>query len=286
VYCPNCGGEFQTPAEGHCPHCGHDLGYAESPPPAPGPPLQEGPPGGGPGAPPPPPGEQPYCPFEDPALGFFDGLVETVKQVILRPAAFFRRMPDTSDIGRPFLFYLIFSVLGAFFQMAWKLVFLPFQDTAQQMEEIRQGLEQSGMGADHVDTLMNLMEVMTGAGGPIGGFIFAVVFNVILLFLVAGIVHLFLMLFGGANRGFGATFRVMAYTETLALCYIVPMCGVLIFLLWSLVLYIVGLAHAHRTDGWRAVLAVLALPILCVLCCCFGLIALVGIGSAAGAGGG
>jgi hypothetical protein len=112
-----------------------------------------------------------------------------------------------------------------------------------------------------------------------------VIINVIIAFIVAGIIHLFLMLFGGANRGFGATFRVVAYTESLALCYIVPMCGPLIFLLWGLVLYIIGLAYAHRTDGWRAVLAVLAAPILCVLCCCLGVFIIAGIGSAAGAGG-
>jgi hypothetical protein len=68
------------------------------------------------------------------------------------------------------------------------------------------------------------------------------------------IVHLLLILFGGAKRGFRTTLRVVAYAQAPAV-----FCGV-----WSLVLYIIGLRAAHRTDAWRSALAVLMPIFFCI----------------------
>jgi hypothetical protein len=62
------------------------------------------------------------------------------------------------------------------------------------------------------------------------------------------IVHLLLILFGGAKRGFRTTLRVVAYAQAPSVFF----CGV-----WSLVLYIIGLEAAHRTGAWRSALVVL-----------------------------
>mgnify|MGYP000169498498 CR=1 FL=1 len=92
-----------------------------------------------------------------------------------------------------------------------------------------------------------------------------------LLFLVGGgmhfalallyglILHLFLLLFGGAKQGLRITLRVVAYAQA----PIILLCGI-----WIFVLYTEGLAAAHRTGIWRSTLAVLVSFILFL--CCFG----------------
>ena len=48
---------------------------------------------------------------------------------------------------------------------------------------------------------------------------------------------------------------------------LVPFCGSLIAWVWSVALYIIGLAEAHEIGNGKAAAAVL-LPLLLVCCCC------------------
>jgi hypothetical protein len=91
------------------------------------------------------------------------------------------------------------------------------------------------------------------------------------------------MLFGGAPRGFEATLRVRCYAEAASLFRLVPFCGMPIFVIYSLVLTIVGLSEAHGIGRGRAAAAVL-LPLLFLCCCCVGAIVLAvgGLASALG----
>jgi hypothetical protein len=104
------------------------------------------------------------------------------------------------------------------------------------------------------------------AAWAIGMIIVAPIFIVIGVFIGAAILHLMLMIVGGANSGFEATVRVVCYAQTAQLAGIIPFCGGLISLVWAIILYVIGLARAHRTTQGKAVLAVL-LPV--VLCCAF-----------------
>ena len=94
------------------------------------------------------------------------------------------------------------------------------------------------------------------------------VFVIIGLFIASAILHVLLMIFGGANNGFEASFRVIAYTSgATTLFQLLPLCGWFIAFIWSIAVQIRGAQEIHETDNWRAVLAVL-LPL--VLCCgCF-----------------
>ncbi|MGQ9462584.1 MAG: YIP1 family protein [Candidatus Fervidibacter sp.] len=80
------------------------------------------------------------------------------------------------------------------------------------------------------------------------------------------IVHLFLLIFGGAKQGSTMTLRVLSYAYAPQIFVIVPFLGGCVATVWMTVLVIIGLASVHRTDTWRAALAVLT-PIL--LCTCF-----------------
>ena len=97
--------------------------------------------------------------------------------------------------------------------------------------------------------------------------------GLIVLFVWSGIVHLMLTLLGGANNGFGATLRVMCYAQTTQLAVVIPGIGGLIGIVWRLILEIVGLAQAHKTEGWKAALAIVLPLVFCCVCIAFGLVA-------------
>jgi len=86
------------------------------------------------------------------------------------------------------------------------------------------------------------------------------------IFIWSAIVHLFLMLVGGANTGFASTVRVVAYSSTVQIVQVIPLCGGTIAAVWALVLYIIGLAIAHRTTQGKSALAVLLPLALCCVC--------------------
>src|SRR5205814_4280277 len=107
--------------------------------------------------------------------------------------------------------------------------------------------------------------------------IFLPLFIVIGLFIGSGIVHLCLMIVGGAKQPFETTFRVLAFSHGSAgPLQIVPLCGGLISGVWALVCTCIGVARAHETDTGRAVLAVF-LPL--IVCCGCGLLLLVMFGA-------
>ncbi len=91
-------------------------------------------------------------------------------------------------------------------------------------------------------------------------------------FILAGLVHLSLMLVGGANKTFEATFRVISFSQgSTALLQLVPCCGGLVAFVWFLVASCIGVARTHEIDTGRATLAVL-LPI--IVCCGGGILLL------------
>jgi hypothetical protein len=90
------------------------------------------------------------------------------------------------------------------------------------------------------------------------------------VFIVSGILHLCLMLVGGAKQPFETTFRVVCFAGGSAdPLLVIPFCGGLIAGIWKIVLYCIGLARSHETDTGRAVLAV-ALPV--IVCCGGGIV--------------
>ena len=109
--------------------------------------------------------------------------------------------------------------------------------------------------------------------------VIAPLFVVIGVFIAAAILHLMLMIVGGASSGFEATVRVVCYTYTAQLAGIIPFCGGIIATIWTVVLYVMGFSIAHRTTQGKALIAVL-LPI--IICCVMGVVLLIIAGGIAG----
>jgi hypothetical protein len=268
--CPHCRHAVPDPPLGLCPNCGGDLQAAGLPPEG----AASG--AGGPGAPPP---LRSSTPVSEPAgtawdqrsrIGFFNALVETTKQVLTRPSAFYRSMPLTGGLGSPLLYGVVVGWVGlvaaAFYQAIFRSIV---------------GSSWAALGAERPE-LGALLGWVEGWAGFAAQLVFGGVFAVIGMFVATGILHLMLLLLGGAQRGLEATFRVVAFAEATSLLFLIPFCGQLVGGVWCLVLYVLGLAEAHRIGHGKAAAAVLLPIVLC--CCCFGLLAFVFAGAIAGLG--
>jgi hypothetical protein len=252
AYCPRCQQPLPDPPDRYCPHCGADT---QALPPA-GVPL---PPAGVPPdvlAPLPPDAGGPETgpPWERrDRIGFLSALVETVQQVLTAPTRFFQSMPVTGGIGGPLLFGVIVGYIGTAAGAIYNAVLggmlgSGFRFGNPELDRYTPYLFQSGAGL-----------IVSLIFGPVG--------VVISLFVASGIYHLMLLVVGGAQRGFEATFRVVAYSFSAVLIEIVPFCGSLIGRVYFLVLAIIGLAEAHRISRGKSSAAVL-LPLLLLCCCC------------------
>jgi hypothetical protein len=273
--CPHCRHAVPDPPVGLCPNCGGDLeaaglppegaasgaGAPGSSPPPPLPPASSGAPGGGPGT----------AWEQRDRIGFFNALVETTRQVLTQPSAFYRSMPVTGGLGSPLLYGVVVGwaglVAAAFYQAIFRSIV---------------GSSWAALAAERPE-LGALLGWVEGWGGFVAQLVFGGVFVVIGMLVVAGILHVMLLLLGGAPRGLEATFRVVAFAEATSLLFLVPFCGQLVGGIWCLVLYVVGLAEAHRIGHGKAAAAVLLPLVLC--CCCVGLLAFVFAGAISGLGG-
>jgi hypothetical protein len=131
-----------------------------------------------------------------------------------------------------------------------------------------------GLFAGQRDTFAALAGIGVGS---IALIVLVPVFILIGLFIGAAIIHLCLMIVGGANKPFEATFRVLAFSQgSTGPLQIIPVCGGLIAGVWALVVNCIGLARAHETTTGRAVLAVF-LPL--VVCCGGGILLAVMFGA-------
>jgi hypothetical protein len=177
--------------------------------------------------------------------GFFNAFVETLAMVLTKPGEAFALMKREGGLGEPLIYALIGGSLGGIVSLLFSL-----------------GLQSAGFFAGRHDTFA----AMAGMGAGSAAFIVLIpLFVIIGLFIGSAIVHLCLMIVGGANQSFETTFRVLAFSQgSTGPLQMIPVCGGLISGVWALVCTCIGLARAHDTDTGRAVLAVF-LPL--IVCC-------------------
>lgn len=221
--------------------------------PPPAPPMAPHPPGT---VPPPPPGGVPPAPpanplpWEQPGYPALEGLYETAKLVLTAPSQAFARMSLTGTLGKPLLYAVIFGWLGIIASQAYSLAFRGV------IHNVLSGLP----------GYSSRLAFGLPVAATVGIIVLAPIFVLLGIFIWSAIVHLFLMLVGGANTGFTSTVRVVAYSSTVQIVQVIPLCGGTIAAVWALVLYIIGLAIAHRTTQGKSALAVLLPLALCCVC--------------------
>lgn len=174
--------------------------------------------------------------------GFFRGLFRTMSDVLFRPTEFFKNMPVTGGLTDPLLYALIVGMTGFMFSYLWQIL------TRDAMENVM-----PGMYGQHL---------LQGFGLTVTAFL-SPFFVIIGLFVSAGILHLCLLMVKGANSGFEASFRVASYSQSANVFLIIPFCGGLLAIVWSIVLFIIGVREAHRTTSGKAAFAVFFPAIVC-----------------------
>jgi len=208
-------------------------------PPSP-PPPDEWPP---PYEPPPEPPPAAVIPWEQPGLPWTTALIETVKLLLSKPRQAFERMPITGDPLRPFVFAILLGWFGVVFGVLWSLPFRHMMPA----------------GSPYVPFQMPDYALPLFA-------LFAPILVVIAILFSATIVHVGLMIVGGANSGFAATLRVFCYARAPEILQVLPFCGGFIAQVAEIVLLVQGLAVAHRISIGKATSAVLLPVVLCCVC--------------------
>jgi hypothetical protein len=188
--------------------------------------------------------------------GLFSAFIETLQMVLTRPSEAFTAMRREGGLGEPLLYAIIGGSFGLIFYFIYHLAF-----------------QSLGMFANRPNPLAHL--VGAGIGGVIL-IIFVPALVAIGAFINAAILHVCLMIVGGAKQPFETTFRVICFASgSVFPLMVVPLCGGVIAGIWDIVLRCIGLARAHETDTGRAVLAVL-LPV--IVCCCGGFLCVMMLG--------
>lgn len=221
----------------------------------------------------PPTGEAPVppapvagLPWEEPNAGL-GSIFPTAIKFITSPIESFSKMSLTVDLVRPIAYFVTFALAGAIIGQLWG--FLLYDSLVGVVRSM------AGTQFEKIEPFMR----RPGAFQLVVGLVVTPLLALVVLFIWSALVHLMLTLLGGANRGFATTLRVMCYAQTTQIAVVVPGLGGLIAWFWRLVLEIVGLTEAHKTDGWKAALAVI-LPLL--LCCGCIVVGLVAFGAAVG----
>ena len=182
-------------------------------------------------------------------LGLVKAWFDTVSLLITRPGEAFTMMRPEGGMTDPLLFGLIGGCAGSVVSILFQGLMSSIPGFAGNAELFRH------FGLSHLAFLI----------------IYAVLSPLLVafgLFLGSAVLHLCLMLVGGANRSFETTFRVVCFTGGAAnLFSMIPMCGGFIALVYSIVLYCIGLSRAHPTTTGKALLAIFLPMIVCCGVC-------------------
>jgi hypothetical protein len=202
-------------------------------------------------------GPRPGLPWETKGQSFATWW-ETTKLCMLQPSYAFSVMHETGGLGQPMMFAAVGLAIGTFGQMLW---YIPIIGTFTLFGAGRQaepGELAFMIGLQVVWQVFNsVMAVVMGA--TIG------------LIIGAAIIHVCLMIVGGAKKPFETTLRVLGYAQgATAWLNIIPG-GFLVAAGWVLVAEIIGLAKAHEIEMGKSALAVF-LPIIVCGGCMIGII--------------
>ncbi len=181
------------------------------------------------------------------SVGFLTGLLKTLKETLLSPSQFFKKMAVTGGLTDPLLYAMIVGMAGLTFFYFWDILL---------HDSLRSFMTPELRAAADRNLISTMGTVVVALLTP-----FVLIFW---LFVVSGMLHIILLMVRGASAGFEATFRAVSYSVAPLVFLVIPVCGMPITSLWIMILAIIGLKQAHEITGGKAAFAVL-FPFL--FCC-------------------
>ncbi len=192
--------------------------------------------------------------FESGRHGYVKGFIQTIREIISSPAAFFIRVRvGKTGIVSALVFGSIICAIALDFSMLYLLLIL--HRNHQAFLSVLQG-KLNGISPEDYLTFINSAFSWAMYLSPLLGLA-----NVL---LCAGIYHAVVVLTASNNRGFGATIRATSYGFVPLLLLAIPYIGQLLGSMWTLALQVIALSQIHRMSPWRAALVVL-LPFAALL---------------------
>jgi hypothetical protein len=170
-----------------------------------------------------------------------NSFVDVVRRVVFQPSAFFAGLPRQGSLLSPLLFALVCTEISVL--LVGLLTFL----------DVPGGI-----------TWLFGARGNQGFLAFLGGLVIAPIAAAVSVFLAALVMHLLVILVvGSGHSGFGATFRIVAYSSVTSLVSWIPFVGWL-FSLYRLYLATVGIREMHATTTGKALLIVV-LPAILIL---------------------
>lgn len=175
-------------------------------------------------------------------------LIKKIKIILFQPASYFSHLTKEQGVKTAFrylaavaLFGVVMSLLVSLFVVQTLVSF--FGETFSQQEQL---VERFGPGALVLNAVVNYITIL------------------LLSFVGAAIVHVWLKLFGG-KAPYAKTYQLSTYTGTpYYLLMWIPLLGPFIAVVYGLVLAIIGVQHTHGLSKTRALWANL-LPLVLVI---------------------
>ncbi len=196
-------------------------------------------------------GPRPGLPWEYQGHGF-SAWWETAKLCMMQPTYAFSIMRLQGGLGSPMLFCAFGLAIGVVGNLLWNLPMV----IGISMLGKQEGGPDAGM-------LMGI-QVAVQLGQAVASVVLGATIG---LLIGAAVVHVCLMMVGGARQNFETTLRVLAFAQgSTAWLNVIPCVGPLAIFVWVVVLEIVGLSRAHETTGGKAALA-LFLPLIVIGIC-------------------
>ncbi|MEO6847542.1 MAG: YIP1 family protein [Chthoniobacterales bacterium] len=176
-------------------------------------------------------------------IGVFSALAETIKQIFANPSATFAHMKRDGGYWGPLSFLLLVGIPSYIFAVVCI--------TVAQMSIL------AGSGESQVI----LRKIYPDKGSIIHMMLTNMLLSPLTItataFIGAAVIHLFLMISGGARESLKTTFRIYCYVNGAAcVLQFIPLCGMYIYFIGAFILLCIALRVTHGTDSWRAVFAV------------------------------
>jgi hypothetical protein len=212
-------------------------------------------------------------------LGFFPALWATWKETMFRPVEFWRLVRPNG----PFADALFYGWLLAAIQTVIGLPFRLLMMNAAMGPAFTQTLNNPDLPKPMRDFLLHYGSSQVGTVAVVGQALGGLVLFPLILIVMAGILHVFCLMFSAGQYGFTGTFRVLCYALApsvfgffAAMNPLAGGCIGFLILVYEVVLTIFGIRAVHATTGGRASGAVLTPFVLSFACCCVGMVVAIG----------
>ncbi len=170
----------------------------------------------------------------------FGSLLRTAKAILTEPGEYFSTIRPFEDHLALAIWIYGFSFINFLFTMILEIL-----------------LGSVGM----TDAGLTIPMAMCGA-------VFGPFVAVALVYVIAGVIHFFMIQIGGSQKSYTTTLTVYGLSTVSHVFIIIPILGSIASLVYFIVINVVGMARAHEIPVSRSLLAILV-PVL-ILCCCFG----------------